>query len=113
MRIFQRPFDSADVARHDIDCGLKNAQTRTVCHARALTFDEAHHLKVKLTGERAVPNPKDRDFKAVPATTCHVLLDMPSLPLLSPGSPYERPFVRRCLKQPQKIPHAVKRRRRN
>ena len=34
------------------------------------------------------------------------------LPLLR-GSPYERPFVRRCLKQPQKIPHAVKRRRRN
>ncbi len=34
------------------------------------------------------------------------------LPLLR-GSPYESPFVSRCLKQPQKIPHAVKRRRRN
>ena len=34
------------------------------------------------------------------------------LPLLR-GSPYESPFVCCRLKQPQKIPHAVKRRRRN
>ena len=58
MRNFQRPFDSADVARHDDDCGLKNDQARMPCSCckGALTFDEARFVKEKLTGGRAVPN---------------------------------------------------------
>jgi len=35
-----------------------------------LTFDEARLVKEKLTGGRAMPNQKDRDFKAVPASAC-------------------------------------------
>ncbi len=50
MRNFQRPFGSYSQG--------------------ALKFDEARFVKEKLTGGRAVPNPKDRDFKAVPATAC-------------------------------------------
>ena len=50
MRNFQRPFDS--------------------CSQGVLTFGEARFVKEKLTGGCAVPNPKDRDFKAVPATAC-------------------------------------------
>jgi hypothetical protein len=39
-RNFQRPFD---VAEHDVNCGLKNSQTRMPCSCckRALTFQEA------------------------------------------------------------------------
>ena len=69
MRNFHRPFD---VNQHDVDCGLKNAQTRMPCSCckGALTFDEARLVKEKLAGDRATPNTKDRDFRAVPATTC-------------------------------------------
>ena len=41
------------------------------CCKGALTFDEAHLVKEKLTGARAVPNPKPRKFEGVPATACH------------------------------------------
>ncbi len=69
VRNFQPPFD---VAEHDVNCGLKNPQTRMPCSCckGALTFQEAKHIKEKLTGGRAMPNEKDRDFKAVPATAC-------------------------------------------
>ena len=40
------------------------------CCKGALTFDEARLVKEKLAGDRATPNTKDRDFRAVPATTC-------------------------------------------
>ena len=75
-RNFTRHFDSADAARHDDDCGLKNSQTRMPCSCckGALTFDEALHVKEKLTGGRVAPNPKDRDFKAVPAESCDSML---------------------------------------
>jgi len=68
-RNFQRPFD---VAHHDVNCGVNNAQTRMPCSCckGALTFEEARFVKEKLTGARAKPNPKDREFKPVPATTC-------------------------------------------
>ena len=71
-RNFQRPFDSADVARHDDDCGLRNSQTRMACSCckGALTFNEARFVKEKLTGGRAVPNTKRRNFEGVPATAC-------------------------------------------
>jgi hypothetical protein len=39
-----------------------------LCCKGALTFDEARFVKERLTRGRAVQNPKDRDFKAVPAT---------------------------------------------
>ena len=63
---------SADVARHDDDCGLTNSQTCMPCSCckGSLTFDEARLVKEKLTGVRAMPNKKDRDFKAIPATAC-------------------------------------------
>ena len=69
MRNFQRP---ADVARHDDDCGLKNSQTQLPCSCckGALTFDEAGFVKEKLTGGRAVPNTKKRNFEGVPASAC-------------------------------------------
>ena len=72
MRNFQRPFDTADVARHEVDCGLKNSETRMPCSCckGALTFDEARFVKDKLTRERAVPNTRARKFEAVPATAC-------------------------------------------
>jgi hypothetical protein len=74
MRNFERPFDSADVARHDDDCGLKNDQTRMPCSCckGALTFDEARFVKenLKLTGGRAVPNTQKRNFEGFPATAC-------------------------------------------
>jgi hypothetical protein len=72
MRNFERPFDTADVARHEVDCGLKNSETRMPCSCckGALTFGEARFVKEKLTGARAVPNSKDRKFEAVPATAC-------------------------------------------
>ncbi len=64
--------DSADVARHDDDCGLKNDQTRMPCSfcKGSLTFDEACFVKEKLAGGRAVPNTKTRKFEGVPATAC-------------------------------------------
>ncbi len=34
-----------------------------------MTFEEAHLVKEKLTGASAKPNPKDKEFKPVPATT--------------------------------------------
>ena len=40
------------------------------CCKGALTFDEARLVKDKLTCGRAVPNQKERDFRAVPATAC-------------------------------------------
>jgi hypothetical protein len=40
------------------------------CCKGALTVDEARFVKEKLTGGRAMPNKKDRDFKAVPASAC-------------------------------------------
>ncbi len=57
MQNFERPFDTADVARHELDCGLKNSETRMPfsCCKGALTFDEACFVKEKLTGARAVP----------------------------------------------------------
>ena len=72
MRNFQKPLDSADVSRHDDDCGLKNSQTRMPCSCckGALTFDEARFVKEKLTGSRAEPNAKPRKFEGVPAPTC-------------------------------------------
>ncbi len=65
MRNFQRPFDSADVARHDDNCGLKNYQTRMPCSCckGALTFEEARFVQEKLTCGRAVPNTKKRNFE--------------------------------------------------
>jgi hypothetical protein len=41
-----------------------------LCCKGALTFEEALFVKEKLTGARARPNPKDLEFKPVPATTC-------------------------------------------
>ena len=69
IRNFKRPFDAA---QHDVHCGLQNPQTRMPCSCckGALTFDEARLVKEKLTGGRAMPNQKDRDFKAVPASAC-------------------------------------------
>ncbi len=60
-RNFRLSFGYADVARHDDDGGLKNRQTRMPCscYKGALPFDEAHLVKEKLTGERAVPNKKN------------------------------------------------------
>ncbi len=65
-------IDSADVALHDDDCGLKNFKTCMPCSCckGALTFDEARLVKEKLTGGRAVPNTKKRNFEGVPATAC-------------------------------------------
>ena len=40
------------------------------CCKGALTFDEARFVKEKLTGGRAVPNTKKRNFEGVPATAC-------------------------------------------
>jgi hypothetical protein len=72
MRKFERHIDTADVARHEVDCGLKNSETRMPCSCckGALTFDEARFVKEKLTGAHAVPNTKKRNFEAVPATAC-------------------------------------------
>ena len=72
MRNFQLPLGSAEVAMHDDDCELKNPHNSMPCSCckGALTFDEARLVKEKLTGGGAVPDPKDRDFKAVPATAC-------------------------------------------
>ncbi len=72
MRNFERPFDTADVAWHEVDCGLKSSETRMPCSCckGALTFGEAHFVKEKLTGVRAVPNTKARKFELVPATAC-------------------------------------------
>ena len=69
MRNFQRPFDTA---QHDANCGLKNERTRMPCSCckGALTFDEVHHVKDKLTGQLAEPNEKERTFKGVPASVC-------------------------------------------
>jgi hypothetical protein len=71
-RNFEQPFDTADVALHELDCGLKNSEIRMPCSGckGALTFDEARFVKEKLTGARAVPNTKKRNFEAVPATAC-------------------------------------------
>ena len=68
-RNFKRPFD---VAQHDVHCGLNNSQTQIPCSCckGALTFDEARLVKEKLTAGRAVPNQKERDFRAVPARAC-------------------------------------------
>ncbi len=53
-----------DVDRHDVNCGLKNAQTRTPCSCckGASTFEEASLPSVKemITGGRFVPNQKAR-----------------------------------------------------
>jgi hypothetical protein len=69
IRNFKRPFD---VAQHDVHCGLNNSQPRMPCSCckGALTFDEACLVKEKLTCGLAMPNQKDRDFKAVPAAAC-------------------------------------------
>jgi hypothetical protein len=71
MRNFERPFD---VTRHDVDCGLNNSQTRMPCSCGkgALTFEEARHVKDKLTGGRVNPGPpqRARDFRGVQVTTC-------------------------------------------
>ena len=55
IRNFKRPFD---VAQHDVHCGLNNPQNKMPCSCckGALTFDEAHLVKDKLTCGRAVPN---------------------------------------------------------
>jgi hypothetical protein len=46
------------------------------CCKEALTFQEAKLIKEKpLTGGCAMPNEKDRDFKAVPATACWGIQD--------------------------------------
>ncbi len=54
----ERPFD---VAKHDVNCGLKNSQTRIPCSCckGALTSQEAKLVKEKLTGGRAMPKLKD------------------------------------------------------
>ena len=72
MQNFQKPFDAADIARHENDCGLENSQTRMPCSCckGALTFDEARFVKEKLTGGRAVPNTKKRNFEGGPPTAC-------------------------------------------
>ncbi len=68
VRNFQRPFD---VAQHDVNCRVNNPQTRMpISCCKGLTFKEARFVKEKLTGARAKPNPKDREFKPVPAATC-------------------------------------------
>jgi hypothetical protein len=74
----RRPFDAA---QHDVHCGLHNPQTRMPCSCckGALTFDEASHVKEKLTGGRVMPNQKDRDFKAVPASACWGIEDYKEL----------------------------------
>jgi len=63
MRNFQRPYD---FSQHEDNCGLKNSQARMPCSCckGSLTFDEARLVKEKLTGGRAMPNKKDRDFKS-------------------------------------------------
>jgi hypothetical protein len=68
-RAVQRPFD---VAQHDVNCRVNHPQTSMPCSCckGALTFEEACFVKEKLTGARAKPNPKDQEFKPVPATTC-------------------------------------------
>jgi hypothetical protein len=68
-RDFRRP---ADAAMHNDGCGLKNTEARMPCSCckGALTFDEAHFVKEKLTGVPAEPNPKARRFDNVPPTTC-------------------------------------------
>jgi hypothetical protein len=52
MRNFERPFDTAE---HEVDCGLKNSETRMPCSCckGALTFDEVRFVKEKLIGARA------------------------------------------------------------
>jgi hypothetical protein len=69
IRNFHRPFDRV---QHDANCGLQNEHTRMPCSCckGALSFDEARHVKDKLTGQRQVPNEKERTFKGVPASVC-------------------------------------------
>jgi hypothetical protein len=75
MLNFERPFNTADVALHEVDCRLKISETRMPCSRckGALTFGVACFVKEKLTGARAVPNTnftKAKKFQAAPATAC-------------------------------------------
>ena len=69
MRNFHRAYD---VAQHEENCGLKSSQSRIPCSCckGSLTFQEANHIKERLAAQRTAPNPKDREFKPVPAAAC-------------------------------------------
>jgi hypothetical protein len=72
IRNFHLPFDTA---QHDANCGLNNehhtpSRMQCSCCKGAWTFEEERHVKNKLTGQRAVPNEKERNFKGVPAVVC-------------------------------------------
>jgi hypothetical protein len=56
---FQTKFMQNEYARMPCSC----------CNG-ALSFDEACHVKDKLTCQRPVPNEKERTFKGVPASVC-------------------------------------------